>query len=104
MVKYLLSNFSTNMVAESEYIAEHTELTEEEFEEEKVDAVAVIRNPAFARLLQVPLCKRFIQLKEDDVALVVGTDGGKLPYNAKALPDGVSLTFEKVTVRPKVIV
>ena len=99
MVKYLLSNFSTNMVAESEYIAEHTELTEEEFEEEKVDAVAVIRNPAFARLLQVPLCKRFIQLKKDDVALVVGTDGGKLRYDAKSLPPELSLTFEKIEIK-----
>lgn len=57
MVKYLLSNFSTNMVAEPMYTAEHTELTEEEFNELKSDAVAVIRNPAFARLLQVPTCK-----------------------------------------------
>ena len=100
MVKYLLSNFSTNMVDESEYIAKHKELTEDEFEEEKVGAVAVVRNPAFARLLRVPLCRRFIQLKEGDVALVVGTDGGKLPYNARSLPAGVSLTFEKVIVKP----
>lgn len=104
MVKYLLSNFSSNMVAESNYVSDHTELSPKEFEEEKVGAVAVIRNPAFARLLQVPVCRRFIQIKKDDVALVVGTDGGKLPYNAKSLPEGVSLTFEKVIVKPKVTV
>ena len=98
MVKYLLSNFSTNMVAEPRYNAVHTELSEEEFNELKVDAVAVIRNPAFARLLKVPMCRRYITLKEGDIALVVGTDGGKLPYNAQGLPHGLSLTYEKVEI------
>lgn len=98
MVKYLLSNFSTNMVAEPCYNAVHTELSEEEFNELRVNAVAVIRNPAFARLLRVPVCRKYLTLKEGDIALVVGTDGGKLPYNAKCLPDGVSLTFEKVEI------
>lgn len=98
MVKYLLSNFSTNMVAEPKYTAKHTELTEEKFNELKSDAVAVIRHPGFARLLQVPTCKKYIQLREGDVALVLGTDGGKLPYNATFLPEGLSLTFEKVEI------
>lgn len=98
MVKYLLSNFSTNMVQEPHYNAVHTELSEEEFNELKVDAVAVIRNPAFARILQVPMCRRYITLREGDVALVVGTEGGKLPYNAKGLPAGLSLTYEKVEI------
>ena len=98
MVKYLLSNFSTNMVAEPRYTACHTELSEDEFNELKVDAVAVIRNPAFARLLKVPICKKFLTLKAGDIALVVGTDGGKLPYNAKSLPEGLSLTYEKVEI------
>lgn len=98
MVKYLLSNFSTNMVQEPRYNAVHTELTEEEFNELKSDAVAVIRNPAFARLLKVPVCSKYLTLKEGDVALVVGTDGGKLPYNAKRLPEGLSLTYEKVEI------
>lgn len=101
MVKYLLSNFSTNMVPEPRYIAEHTELTEDEFNELRVDAVAVVGNPAFARILKVPRCKKFITLKEGDVALVVGTDGGKLDYNATSLPAGLSLTFEKVEIKVK---
>ena len=99
MVKYLLSNFSTNMVDESRYLAEHTELSEEEFMELKSDAVAIIRNPAFARLLNVPRCPKFITLKEGDMALVVGTTGGKLPYTARGLPEGVSLTYEKVEIK-----
>lgn len=98
MATYLLSSFSTNMVDESEYFAKHTELTPDKFEELKVEAVAVIRNPAFARILKVPLCKKFITLKEGDVALVVGTSGGKLPYNAKSLPKGLELTYEKVEI------
>ncbi|WP_458406017.1 hypothetical protein [Methanobrevibacter sp.] len=99
MVKYLLSSFSSNMVAEPQYNAEHTELTEDEFNEQRVGAVAVIRNPAFARLLHVPVCKKFIQMREGDVALVVGTDGGKLKYNASCLPPELSLTFEKVEIK-----
>lgn len=99
MVKYLLSNFSTNMVDESRYVAEHRELSEEEFEKLRIDAVAVIRNPAFARLLKVPACSKYITLREGDVALIIGTTGGKLPYNAKSLPEGVSLTFEKVEIK-----
>lgn len=98
MVKYLLSHWSPNMVAEPRYTAKHTELTEDEFNEQKVDAVAVIRNPAFARILQVPVCSKYLTLKEGDVALVVGTDGGKLPYHAKGLPAGLSLTYEKVEI------
>ena len=98
MVKYLLSNFSTNMVAEPHYIAFHKELTEDEFNELKADAVAIVSNPAFAHLLKVPRCKKYFTLKAGDIALIVGTDGGKLPYNAKCLPDGVSLTFEKVEI------
>ena len=101
MVKYLLSNWSSNMVTEPKYTAEHTELTEDEFNELRVDAVAVVGNPAFARLLQVPRCKKFITLKEGDIALVVGTDGGKLPYNATSLPEGLSLTYEKVEIQVK---
>lgn len=42
--------------------------------------------------------QKYIQLREGDVALVVGTDGGKLPYNATGLPEGLSLTFEKVEI------
>ena len=99
MVKYLLSHWSTQMVAEPCYTAKHTELSRDEFEELKVGAVAVIRNPAFARILKVPLCKKFITLKEDDVALVVGTRGGKLPYDAKSLPKGLELTFEKIQIK-----
>ena len=98
MVKYLLSNFASSMVAEPCYDAKHTELTEDEFNELKSGAIAVIRNPAFARILQVPVCKKYIQLKEGDIALVVGTDGGKLPYSAKCMPEGLSLTFEKVEI------
>ena len=87
------------MVAESRYTSEHTELTEEQFNEEKVNAVAVIRNPAFARILKVPVCSKYLTLKAGDVALVVGTDGGKLPYHAKGLPAGLSLTYEKVEIK-----
>ena len=99
MATYLLSSISTNMVDDTDYFAKHTDLTPDEFEELKVGAVAVIRNPAFARILKVPLCKRFITLKEDDVALVVGTSGGKLPYDAKSLPPELSLTFEKIEIK-----
>ncbi len=98
MVKYLLSNFTSSMVDETRFNAVHTELTEEEFNELKVDAVAVIRNPAFARLLHVPMCRRYIQLKKGDIALVVGTEGGKLNYHARSLPEGLSLTYEKVEI------
>ncbi len=100
MVKtYLLSSFSSSMVAEPNYSAEHTELTEDEFNELKTEAVAVIRNPAFARLLRVPVCRKYIQLREGDIALVVGTDGGKLRYDAKSLPPELSLTFEKIEIK-----
>ena len=98
MVKYLLSNFSPNMVAESDYTTTHQKLTESEFNELKAGAVAIIRNPAFARLLNVPMCRKFITLKKGDVALIVGTDGGKLDYNATSLPEGLSLTYEKIEV------
>lgn len=104
MVKYLLSNFSSSMVAEPKYTSEHTELSEDEFNEQRVGAVAVIRNPAFARLLQVPVCRKYIQLQEGDIALVVGTDGGKLRYDAKSLPPELSLTFEKVEIKGSVAV
>lgn len=99
MVKYLLSNFSSSMVAEPKYATENTELSEDEFNEQRVGAIAVIRNPAFARLLQVPVCKKYIQLREGDIALVVGTDGGKLRYDAKSLPPELSLTFEKIEIK-----
>jgi len=99
MVKYLLSHWSPHMVAEPCYTAQHTELTEDDFNEQKVDAVAVIRNPAFARILQVPVCSKFLTLKKGDIALVVGTAGGKLPYNAKSLPEGLELTFEKIEIK-----
>ena len=86
------------MVSESRYTTEHVELSKEEFDELCVDAVAVVGNPAFARLLNVPVCKKFISLKRGDVALIVGTVGGKLPYNATSLPEGLSLTYEKVEI------
>lgn len=98
MVKYLLSNFSTNMVPETRYTTVHQELTEDEFNELKTDAVAVISHPAFARLLHVPRVKKYITLKPGDKALVVGTDGGKLPYHATCLPKGLSLTYELVKI------
>ena len=98
MVKYLLSNFSFDMVEETEFVPKVTEITEEEFDNLKTDAVAVIRHPAFARLLQVPQCKQFIRMHKGDVALVVGTNGGKLAYNAKTLPDGLSLKYNKIEI------
>ncbi len=98
MVKYLLSNFSFDMIAEKEYIPKVTEISENEFNHLKNGAVAVIRNPAFARLLNVPLCKKFIQMKEGDIALIVGTDGGKLNYHANSLPEGISLKYTKVEI------
>ena len=101
MVKYLLSNFSSNMVDKTirkKYISHHTELTEKEFNELKAGAVAVVRNPAFARLLNVPFCRTFIQLQDKDTVIVVGTNGGKLDYHATSLPPELSLTFEKVTI------
>lgn len=98
MVKYLLSNFSFDMINESEYVPKVNEISEDEFNTLKEDAVAVIRHPAFAKLLHVPVVKKFIQMKKGDVALVVGTDGGKLPYNAQTLPDGLSLKYSKVEI------
>ena len=100
MVKYLLSHWSSNMVPEPRYTAEHTELSRKEFEELRVDAVAIVGNPAFARLLKVPRCKKFITLRPGDVALIIGTDGGKLPYywNGPSLPEGLSFTYEKVEI------
>lgn len=98
MVKYLLSNFSWDMVDESEFVPKVMDISEDEFNVLKEDAVAVIRNPAFARLLHVPLCKQFIQMQKGDVALVIGTKGGKLDYNARSLPDGLSLRYRKVEI------
>ena len=60
MVKYLLSNFSTNMVAEPHYIAFHKELTEDEFNELKADAVAIVSNPSFAHLLKTKPLEFFL--------------------------------------------
>ena len=74
------------------------EYTEEEFNKLRCGAEAVIRNPAFARLLNVPMCKKFIQMKTGDAALVVGTDGGKLNYHANSLPEGISLKYTKVEI------
>lgn len=98
MTLYLLSNFSLDMVAEEQSIQKITKLTEEEFNKLRCGAEAVIRNPAFARLLNVPMCKKFIQMKTGDAALVVGTDGGKLNYHANSLPEGISLKYTKVEI------
>ncbi len=98
MVKYLLSNFSLDMVDEKDYTPLVKEISEEEFNNLKSDAIAVVKHPAFARLLHVPMCKQFIQLQKGDMALVVGTDGGKLDYNARFLPEGLSLKYRKVEI------
>lgn len=98
MVNYLLSNFSTDMVAESDCSANISEITEEEFNDLKTGAVSIVRHPGFARLLHVPMCKKFIQLYKGDTALIVGTSGGKLDYNATCLPEGLSLKYRKVEI------
>ncbi|MBO6274814.1 MAG: hypothetical protein J6M91_04630 [Methanobrevibacter sp.] len=98
MVNYLLSNFSTDMIAESNCSANISEISEEEFNKDKQEAVAIIRHPAFARILHVPMCKKFIQLYKGDTAIIIGTDGGKLDYNARELPSDLSLKYRKVEI------
>lgn len=98
MVKYLLSSFNPNMIDSNRYATKGEEITEEEFNQEKVGAIAVINHPAFARILQVPLVKKYIRLHPGDVALVVGTDGGKLDYQATSLPEGLSLKFNRIEI------
>ena len=98
MVNYLLSNFSTDMVAETDCSANITEISESEFNNLKQEAIAIIRHPAFARILKVPRCKKFIQLHKGDTALIIGTDGGKLDYDAMDVPEGLSLKYRKVEI------
>jgi len=98
MAKYLLSNFSLDMVDEPGYSPKIHEISKEEFDSLKSDAIAVVKHPGFARLLKVPMCKKFIRLHKGDIALVVGTVGGKLDYNAHSLPDHLSLKYRKVEI------
>ena len=98
MVKYVLSGFSHDMVESKHYTTEVKEISEDEFNSEKEDAFYVMVNPAFARLFHVPCIKKFITLKKGDIALVVGTKGGKLDYDARSLPDNLSLKFKRVEI------
>ena len=98
MVKYLLSAFNPDMVNIKEYETRTSELSEEEFNAEKVYAISVIQHPGFARLLNVPRVKKYLDLKIGDELLVVGTKGGKLDYHAKSLPAGLSLRYRKIKI------
>ncbi|WP_458456183.1 hypothetical protein [Methanobrevibacter sp.] len=98
MVKYLLSNFSLDMVDSKHYKPDVEVISEEEFNNLKEGAIPVMGNPAFARLFNVPCIKSYIKLQKGDVALVVGTDGGKLDYHATSLPDNLSLKYKKVEI------
>lgn len=98
MVKYLLSSFSPGMVESKHYQPDIKEISEEEFEMEKQDAICVISNPAFARIFKVPMCRKYIKLQPGDVALVLSTDGGKLPGNASCLPEGLSWKYTRITI------
>ena len=98
MAKYLLSNFSLNMVESDHYKPDIRCISEEEFLEEKQDAIPIMGNPAFARMFKVPCMKSFIQLKKGDVALVVSTDKGKLPFNATCLPEGWNFNYKRVEI------
>lgn len=98
MTKYLLSNFSLNMVDSDHYKPDIRCISEEEFLEEKQDAIPIMGNPAFARMFKVPCMKTYIQLQPGDVALVVGTTGGKLDIHAKTLPEGLSFNYKRVEI------
>ena len=97
MVKYLLSNFSWDMVEGDVHVVKN-DLTREEFEELRCDAIPIVGHPGIARIIGVPYHSEFITLEEGDTALIVGTDGGKLPYSAKCLPGHLSLKFKQVSI------
>ena len=87
------------MVNLEEYDSSTKELSEDEFNQEKVDAICIINHPGYARLLQVPRVNKYLDLQVGDELLVVGTRGGKLPYWAKRLPTGVSLRYRKMLIK-----
>lgn len=98
MTKYLLSNFSLNMVDSEHYKPDIKTISEDEFNQEKVGAIPIMGNPAFARIFKVPCMKTYIQLQPGDIALVVGTSGGKLNPRAKSLPPGLSFNYKRVEI------
>lgn len=98
MTCYTLSGWGWSMPQpESGVMVYHT-LTEEEFNIQRIGAVSCIGNPSAARILKAPFNPQHIQLKVGDVALVVYTEGGKLPYNATSLPEGVTFGFKCIKI------
>lgn len=97
-MKYLLHGWGWGMPEpESGVMVYHT-LTPEEFQIQRLGAVSCIGNPAMARLLNAPFNPQYIDLKVGDTAIIVYTDGGKLPYNATSLPEGVNLMYKCVKI------
>lgn len=98
MTKYLLSGWGWGMPQpESGVMVYHT-LSEEEFNIQRIGAVSCIGNPAVARILNAPLNNSHISLKTGDTAIVIYTEGGKLPYNATILPEGLKFGYKCVKI------
>ena len=98
MAKYLLNSWSWNMARPKKVLVSKEEVTRDEFDRQKDDAISCMGHPGLARVLNVPYNTEYIKLNVGDEALVVSTENGKLPYNALELPAGLSLKFDHVKI------
>lgn len=98
MVKYLLHGWGWGMPQPQSGVMVYHTLSEEEFNIQRVGAESHIGNQAVARLLRAPFNPNHIELNVGDIALVVYTEGGKLPYNATSLPKGVTFAYKYVKI------
>ena len=98
MVKYLLHGWGWGMPQPQSGVMVYHTLSEEEFNIQRVGAESHIGNQAVARLLHAPFNPNHIELNVGDTALVVYTEGGKLPYNATSLPDGITFAYKCVKI------
>ena len=74
------------------------DLNEKEFELEKHGAISCVGHPGLAEILDVDYNPEYIQLNVGDTALVVSTNGKKLPYECRELLPGITLSYKCVKI------
>ena len=104
-MKYLVNALSINMVdievRDNRFQFDCDPISEEEFEEIKLDYESYIGHPDVAKILGVKYNREPVVFGLGDEGLLAQYFGKRLPEGATRLPDGVIIKFYKVKLIQK---
>ena len=92
-MNYIANAFSFQMLEDFPYSLECEEITSQQFEEFKKDAVSAVGHADTAAVLGLPCNRVSLKLNRHDCLVVAQLQGGRLPEGATTLPEGFSFKY-----------